>query len=148
MFMSVIGAASRNGIAGSTLVEVMISILLVATAVASTTPIMISAHIAPVEDDIRRQMSLSARQLKETLRNYNTPTPTITLGAPGLPAWHLPEDSSCIACWALEDGDHDATAMVPASLRSAYNARMTYRVATVAAPGAKEVRIYVAWNKP
>jgi hypothetical protein len=60
----------------------------------------------------------------------------------------LPEDSSCPACWALAEGGHDATAMLPQDMRAGYGATMRYTVANVPFAGkpVPKVTIDVEWS--
>jgi len=114
---------------GHALVEVIISAVILAVASAAISSMLLSTYSTPHKSIVKHQMLLAERKLREELRAYVTADTSVTENAPGDPPWHLPEDTNCTHCWALSEGDHNATLMIPESLRVKYSAAMRYTVA-------------------
>lgn len=133
---------------GATLVEVLVGamvLLMMATAVSS---LLLSTFGASKTGQTRYQVALASKKLREQLKAYVTEDTSVLLNAPGNPPWHLPEDTSCESCWALEDGMHDATGLLPDGLREDHAAKMRYAVTSESYRGrrVKKVRIIVDWE--
>jgi Tfp pilus assembly protein PilV len=135
----------RRRIAGTTLVEMLIAILLFAIILTGIFPIFLTVHDAPAQGDARVLAGLQALSLTEQLKNYTTAEPGTSdhlaadacVGCPGAPN-----------CWALAVCDHDVTAMLDPSFRDRWNATMSYTVSEVASGSqiARQVKINVNWQ--
>ena len=126
--------------------------LIISVAAATVSPLLITQRSMGGSEDVRQQMVAAASHLKEMLKNYNTPTTAIIIGAPGSPPWHLPEDSSCALCWALEEGRvHTVDALLPPSLRADYNAKLSYVVTLSPNPytgtAHRNIKISANWSR-
>lgn len=136
---------------GYTLVETMISMLLVATIVTSVFSMVLTAKVGSVKSGNQGKAHLFARQQAEKLKAYIS----ADLAAPGprgtaLPSpdnWKFPGDTS--GNYALAPGVHNVTGNLPGSLVT-LGWTMTYNVTTVAC-GAKtcqKVDFTVGWPGP
>ncbi|MBI3547664.1 MAG: type II secretion system protein [Elusimicrobia bacterium] len=133
---------------GQTLAEVSIAMLLVAIATASTFGVILNAKRGTKKADTKEQMAYYANFLQQELKAYVTARTDITEGAPGIPAWHLPQDESCTNCWALSPGVHKVSGMLPKNLSGPpVNGTLTYEVAIITINGQemREVKIKMDW---
>lgn len=141
---------------GGTLVEMIISILILATAVTAMAIGLINGPAQFANLQHKERMALAANGLLQELKNYVTADAAPVLGAPGdLDAlgrgtWHLPGDNcpdNSYRCWALAPGTHDGSSFLPADLKAApYNAKLLYTVTMVA--GLPKVDATVTWEEP
>ncbi len=125
----------------------MASIILAMTA-AAIGSLLVSVSLAPKRGNAQYEIAFAAKKLREQLKSYVTADTSVTLNAPGNPAWHLPDDSSCTACWALAAGAHKATSMLSGDLRTKYKATMQYTVTWEDFAGRQvpKVKIVVDWS--
>lgn len=112
---------------GGSLVEVVIAGVVLAMCAVTASGLLLSIFTVPRKASVKHEMILAGRKLREELKSYVTADVAVTHSAPGNPPWHLPQDSSCNNCWALEPGGHDATSMLSDELR-AKGATMKYVV--------------------
>ena len=126
----------------------MMASIILAMAVAAIGSLLVSVSLAPKRGNAQYEIAFAAKKLREQLKSYVTADTSVTLNAPGSPAWHLPDDSSCTACWALAEGAHEATSMLSGDLRTKYNATMQYTVAWEDFAGRQvpKVNIVVDWS--
>lgn len=134
---------------GSTIIEVLISAVILASCAVVVGGLLLSTLGFAKRDSTKYEMVLAGRKLREELKSYVTANTSVTLHAPGSPPWHLPEDSSCTDCWALTEGHHNATAMLPQRLRDTYSATMAYDVSWPGAgqPQTPRVEITLSWER-
>jgi Tfp pilus assembly protein PilV len=109
-----------------TLAEVLVSTLLIAIAVATVAAIFVSGGQQDVRIERSTLASTQLQQLLEELENFTTADSSNAADGPG-GGWTLAGDTC--GCWALQEGTHDVTARLPASLRNDAGARLTYTVA-------------------
>lgn len=131
------------------MVELLISMLLLATAVSAILAGMLSAPQNLNRAQRKVQGTQYAEALLQELKNFVIDETLISDGTVSAADWHLPDDTN--PDWALADGDHDATAMLPSAFRSApFNASMTYAVSTVLQNGlpTKSVSVQLSWSEP
>lgn len=135
---------------GFTLVEVSVACLMLGIVSVGMAGLLLTAVVVPKMDNARYEAAFAAKKLREHLKSYVTADTGVTLNAPGNPPWHLPFDSSCDDCWALSNGVHDATAMLPEDLKVNCGATMRYVVGreTYAGRQITKVRIAVDWSAP
>lgn len=135
---------------GVSLIEIIISSLILLMAATAVSILLLSTFTSRKREEAMYGVSLGAKKLREELKSYVTGDTSILLNAPGRPAWHLPVDSSCSDCWALQEGEHDATGLLPASFREKYRAAMKYKVRSEIFRGrvVRAVRINVDWSMP
>ncbi|MDD5656968.1 MAG: hypothetical protein PHF00_06905 [Elusimicrobia bacterium] len=137
---------------GTVLVEVVISILVIAAAVSGLAGALLAAAGAPRQAEVREQAAAHVAGLMEELRFYVTPEPLPDPAAPdggnGGHDWRIRGDAC--GCWALQEGVHDVTGRLPAPFLEAWNARMRYTVAVVAVNGEELRRATVSldWSPP
>lgn len=136
--------------AGAVLAELLVAGIILLMTAAAVAGMLVSVAAASKTAHARYEVSLAAKKLRENLKSYVTEDISVTENAPGNPPWHLPEDAACSSCWALAEGRHEATALLPSSLKSGYNARMFYTVINQSPRGAafRKVVISVEWNLP
>lgn len=113
---------------GSTLIEVVIATMVFAIAAAAAGAVLVSALTVKRTNRARSAMVGEIASLKDELRNYVTADTAVTHGAPGSPPWHMPEDASCNACWALSPGIHDVSARLSEELREEMKGELKYTV--------------------
>lgn len=143
---------------GYTLAEVMVSVVLLAAAMAMVSSVILTVRVHGRHSDRREQVALYSRALEEELKNYVKPEVGVpAAGAPGSPAWHFPSDpcTGCPggpSCWALAVCEHDASVLLPPEFRAPpYNATMRYTVAPVTLVNGQTVlktQIHVQWDEP
>jgi len=95
---------------GFSLLEIMVASIILGMVAVTCATIVMSTYSSFSKDKARYLIAQEANNLKEELKNYVTADLSITLKAPGKPPWHLPDDTSCTDCWALEEGKHEVTA--------------------------------------
>jgi hypothetical protein len=134
---------------GSTLMEVVISILLLAML---TTPIMsvaLSGRMASGRADRRIAAAASIRRLSESLKAYLTADRALARGpGAGLDGWSLPGDLSLLP--AFEPGRHELDPSVWAPALAPFSARVFYTVAArpTALGPQPDVTFSVEWKEP
>lgn len=130
--------------------EVLVSTMLLAMLTVAVSSLLLSMFGAAKAGQARHEISLEAKKLREHLKAYVTADTSVKDHAPGNPPWHLPGDLSCSGCWALSDGTHEASALLPESLRLKYKAAMSYTVTSEIFRGrqVRKVRIAVDWEAP
>lgn len=135
---------------GSILAEALIAALLMGIAVSSVVGGLLSASRSGGRSANRERAAMCTQQLLNELKNYVTADPSPRPEAPGFPAgtWNLPGDPC--GCWALQEGVHDATALLPADFRSRAGASMRYTVSVVDVSGEplRRVQVSVSWQEP
>lgn len=140
----------RLGVRGGTLVEVVISILLVAIASTGIFGALFSASLQAGVSTDQELVALQLQSVLDELRNYVTQDLTNTPDAPGQVVgvnrnWHLQGDAC--ACWALQEGvAHDVSSRLPPEL--AARARLSYRVTSVIVNGQqlRQVKATIDWT--
>lgn len=135
---------------GSALPEVIVAAFIMSFVAVTVGALLLSSNVFSKDTAIKYAMAQEAGRLRSILKNYVTADTSVTLNAPGSPPWHLPEDSTCNQCWALQAGEHDATALLAADLRDKYKATLKY-VVKVEKFGGSEVRkvsIKSNWEMP
>jgi len=135
---------------GVSLIEIIVASMLLVTVAMAVSFLLLSTLTGHQREEATHNVSLGAKKLREMLKSYVTADTSVVLNAPGSPAWHLPEDSSCASCWALEEGTHEATSLLPLSFREKYGATMKYSVKKELFNGreVRNVRISVDWSLP
>lgn len=135
---------------GVSLIEIIVASMILVTVSMAVSFLLLSTLTSRQREEATHNISLGAKKLRETLKSYVTADTSVVLNAPGSPAWHLPEDSSCASCWALEEGAHEATTLLPSDFRAKYGATMKYSVKKELFNGreVRNVRISVDWNLP
>ncbi|MBI5208626.1 MAG: hypothetical protein HY927_01475 [Elusimicrobia bacterium] len=131
---------------GSSLAEVLIATVLLASAVSTVAAVILSGLQQGGLMGTREQVALLTQGLLGELENYVTADPAPSPEAPG-GSWALPGDSC--ACWALEERTHDVTARLPSELRERFGARMSYTVTVEdrAGKAVRRVEARVDWNE-
>lgn len=122
------------------MIEVVVSILLVAIAAAGIFGALFSASLQASVSTDQELAALEVQSLLDELRNFVTEDPSDA-------TWRLQGDGC--ACWALQENVvHDVTARLPAAL--AGRATMNYRVEIVLAGGreVRQVRARLDWSPP
>ena len=136
--------------AGNTLIEVIVACFVMAMTTVAIASLLLSTFAASKREIVQYEITFAAKKLREQLKSYVTADTYVTLNAPGSPPWHLPDDSSCNNCWALAEGEHNATSILSQELRTNYNATMRYTVTKELFLGRQipKVRIVVDWSLP
>lgn len=125
---------------GVALVEVLIAGLLLAIAVSAMMGAMLTSKRSGKRSVEREMAAMESHRLLQGLKNYvavpaeGKEEPDAVEGAPGYPPgsgnWRI-EGDPC-NCWALAEGDHDATSWLSPLFMADYpGARMTYKVSVV-----------------
>ncbi|MDE2509758.1 MAG: prepilin-type N-terminal cleavage/methylation domain-containing protein [Elusimicrobia bacterium] len=135
---------------GSSLVEVVISILLMAMLAVPIMSVAMSGHMAAGRAARRVAAAAAVRRISEHLKAYVTADRTLVRGpGDGDDGWHLPGDQG--AREALGPGRHvlDPTRWLPAEL-TAVGGRISYDVTPRRTPLGIEpdVRFSVGWDEP
>jgi len=132
------------------MIEVVVSILLIAIAAAGVFGALFSASLQASVSTDQELASLQVQSLLDELRNFVTEDTSDGPDAPGAASggtrsWRLPGD--LCGCWALQTGvEHDVTARLPAPL--AGRATMNYRVEVLLFDGreVRQVRARLDWT--
>ena len=134
---------------GSSLIEVIISILLFAM---MTVPIMstiLSGAMSSGRTQRRGEAATAVRRVSENLKAYVTADRSLALGpGVGSDGWSLPGDASGLA--ALQGGPHDLAAGIWLQTLAPYSGSISYDVTDRATPSGPEpdVRFSVSWKEP
>ncbi|MFI5344809.1 MAG: prepilin-type N-terminal cleavage/methylation domain-containing protein [Elusimicrobiota bacterium] len=136
---------------GSSLVEVVISILLLALMATPIMSVALSGHMAAGRADRRVAAAAAVRRVSEHLKAYVTADRTVARGpGDGEDGWHLPGDGS-VARGALDPGHHelDPGLWLPSTLKP-YSGTISYDVTRRMTPSGLEpdVSFSVSWNEP
>ena len=154
---------------GFTLVEVVVAMLVMATAAFGIMGVLLSARKTQASSDRRQVANFYAQLLRETLKEYviaypSSGTPVsgdlTTLRTTINGSWFCPSSNTTCeklpgdgCSWALDAScnPHTADSLLPAWFSGAsgsiYNGHMTYTV-TAGADGGKSVVINVTWTEP
>ena len=146
-----ISSKSSNG---QSIVEIVISILLLAIVAAGIFGVILTAKKQTTKSKAHEDATLSANQLIQELQNYvtalDTTDPLNLSSAPGTPpSWHYPGDTN--TGWALAVGNHEVSTLLPLYLQSApYTAHLTYTVTVVPVNGQNmnQVNVQITWQEP
>ncbi len=144
--------------AGSTFLEVVIAMLLVAVMASSVFSVALTAMSGGGQTMREFVADQASRQLSQTLKNYVTGDNTSTwIRGPGggANAWSMDNptaginDTSCVNCYALSDGTHTITGYMPGWFESTYNGTLSYWVdRPQAGVNMPIVVITVKWDEP
>lgn len=135
---------------GGVLVEILIAILLLASATMAFMGALLSAP-ANIDNAERKVEVLKyGEAVLRELSNYVTEETAAVANAPGSPTpWHLPGDDN--SGWALDAGTHDVTSRLPAELQAApFSATMSYEVSVTMVNGLplRQVDLNLQWQNP
>lgn len=136
---------------GSTLIEVVISILIVAVVTMSVFSVALVGRQSKGRATRRAAAAFAQRRLLEELKNYITADIEAVPGPGAFPnGWGLPGDHC--GCWALTAGTHrlDADVWLPQLAGRPYNGVISYLVTTeaVSVGDLPTVTASVAWDEP
>ncbi|HBL16002.1 MAG: hypothetical protein A2X36_05450 [Elusimicrobia bacterium GWA2_69_24] len=148
--MPVRDIAESSGERGAALAELLVSILILAFAISAVAGVMFTTKLRASASEDQEAAVRHVDMLLQDLRNYVTADTSPIPEAPGAPAWHLPSDQSCVACWALSSGVHDVTPRLPAALRDPpRSGRLTYTVTDVVMNGETlpQVTAELRWDR-
>ncbi len=144
--------------AGSSFLEVVIAMLLVAVMASSVFSVALTAMSGGGQTMREFVADQASRQLSQTLKNYVTGDPTNTWikGPGGGPnAWSMDnptagiDDTSCVNCYALLNGTHPITGYMPSWFESTYTGELSYWVDyPYGASKGPIVVITVKWDEP
>lgn len=142
-------ACPRGRPNGFTLIEILISVLLIAAVVTSIFPLLLTSKLQVVKSGRRGEALNYTRQAMETLKAFTTADPSYPTG-PGSAAqpWTYPGEP-CGGCWALAPGVHDLTQTLPAAFRaSPVNGTLSYTVSDFACGSrtCKQVQFTSNWS--
>ncbi len=144
---------------GTTLVEVLVAILLVAMVTLSVFSVTLTSKRLGGKAERKIAAANAAKRVLERLKNYISADPTAATAsyAPG-GDWGFRDGSmqdSCYPRYALDPGcvPHDVSSFLPAPLRlPPYNMRMIYTVTADFPPGDPNFRptvnVRVDWDEP
>jgi hypothetical protein len=116
---------------GSSLVEVVVSILIAATVAMGVFSVALTGRQSRARVVSRESAAFAQRKLLSELQNYVTADLTSVAGPGGAPnGWGLPGDSC--NCWALSPGVHnlDAAVWLPSLAGAPHDGAMSYTVTT------------------
>jgi type II secretory pathway pseudopilin PulG len=135
---------------GSSLVEVIISILMLALLATPIMSVALSGHMAAGRADRRIAAAAAVRRLSEHLKAFVTADKTVVRGpGGGDDGWHLPGDGGLRG--ALDAGHHelDPAQWLPTTL-TAYGGRLSYDVTPRMTPSGiqPDVSFSVSWDEP
>lgn len=143
--------------AGYTLVEVVIAMLLTAIMVTSVFSVSLTAKQGGGKGGRKLLASQGAKQIANQLRNFVTGDTSVSLANPpgsAFGGWGLTGvggiTDNCpgggTSCWALQNGTHTLTGVLPAAFEAApFNARVSYYVTNTNPPS---VTITTTWTEP
>jgi hypothetical protein len=134
---------------GSSLIEVVVSLLLLAMMTAPIMSAALGAQVFSGRSDRRLAAAAAVHRLSEHLKPYVTADRTAARGpGQGPDGWTLPGDESRLA--ALESGHHDLQAAQWASALAPYSGNISYDVVVRDTPSGPEpdVRFTVTWVEP
>ena len=139
---------------GIILVEVLVGILLTAIITAGVFMAIMSSRQALQKSDVRTQGTAAAKMLLDMLGNFVRPDPAVSQISNVYAPWQCWDfrnphtlAGTCGAGWALSDGLHDVTFLLPTELRTKYSGSLQYTVATNA-NGTKSINSAVSWTEP
>lgn len=134
---------------GHTLVEVVISMLLIALVFSLSMPAFLTGKMAIGRSERRDAAADAIHRLSEELKEFVTADRTIVDGpGTGSDGWSLPGDRS--GTWALAPGTHDLEPATWAAALMPYQGTLSYMVTIRATPSGPEpnVSFRVAWTEP
>lgn len=143
-------AKGGAGQAGVALVELLVAMLLVALAVSAVAGSLLSVSRNRGRLERREQGLLHVNQLLQELKRFVSSDPsaqTADMAPEG--CWNFrdpPPAGACLPGWALSDGAHDASFLLPGAWRAEFGARLTYTVSRPA--GLPEVAARLNWGEP
>ncbi|MFA6031068.1 MAG: type II secretion system protein [Elusimicrobiota bacterium] len=142
-------AARRRGRPnGFTLIEILISVLLIAAVVTSIFPLLLTSKLQVVKSGRRGEALNYTRQAMETLKAFTTGDSSYPTGPGGALPWTYPGEA-CGGCWALAPGTHNLTPTLPASFTGApVNGTISYTVSDFACGSrtCKQVQFSANWS--
>ena len=136
---------------GTTLVEVVIGIMLVAVIGLSLMSIALTSRRNTGRIDRKTAAAMAGKKILDNLKNYVTSDTSASTG-PGIGAggWTFPGDGC--ACYAFADGAHalDAASWLPALAGAPYNASVGYTVTSAVTVNGKQptVALSIKWTEP
>ena len=134
---------------GSSLVEVVISILLLALMATPIMSVALSGHMAAGRADRRIVAAAVVRRVSEHLKAYVTADRTVARGpGDGEDGWQFPGDKSKLA--ALDAGHHELDPLHWAPALTPFGGTVSYDVMVrLTSSGAQpDVSFNVAWKEP
>ncbi|MDD5656971.1 MAG: hypothetical protein PHF00_06920 [Elusimicrobia bacterium] len=132
---------------GAALVEIIISILIIAFGVAGVAGTLLISSRAPKQAEDKERAATYLSSLLEELRTYVTADTAHNDDAPE-PDWKLHGDAC--DCWALKAGEHDVSARLDSDFKDKYKAKMAYTVSLVSKNGEdmRQVKAQLDWTPP
>ncbi|MBI4060396.1 MAG: hypothetical protein HY403_03095 [Elusimicrobia bacterium] len=139
------------GTRGSTVIEVVIGIALVAIVAVSLMSVALTSRQSAGRIARKTAAAMTAKKIEERLKSYVTADTSATVGpGAGADGWTFPGDGC--ACYALSNGTHtlDASLYLPALSSAPYNAAVSYFVANAETVngGQPRVELSVVWTEP
>ena len=140
---------ARVGWCGYTLVETMISVLLVSIVVTSVFSLVLTARISAKKTDRRGQAVFYVRRTMEALKVFVTADTSVP--GPGVGgSWRLSGDTH--TGWALDPLTHNVSSWLPIEFCAAdpSNCSLTYTVTDVSCaspPCHKSVQVSIVWQE-
>lgn len=139
----------RSAQGGFTLVEVVVSMLLLGLITAMCIPAFLTGRKADGRAERRTAASGAIRRVAEELKGYVTADPSLANGpGTGVDGWNLPGDQS--GRRALEAGEHPLNPALWADSLAPFSGRLSYTVSLRATPSGPQpdVTFLVSWEEP
>lgn len=136
-------------IRGHTLIEVVVSMLLISVMAALSMPAFVTGRMAEGRSQRRDAAADAVQRLSEELKNYVTADRTIVDGpGTGADGWSLPGDLS--RNWALAPGQHALDPAQWAAALTPFQGSISYTVTVRNTPSGPEpsVAFRVGWEEP
>lgn len=140
---------SRRLDRGHTLIEVVVSMLLIAVMAALSMPAFLTGRMSEGRSQRRDAAADAVQRLSQELKNYVTADRSIVNGpGAGADGWSLPGDRS--NTWALAAGQHDLDPALWAAALTPFQGTISYAVTVRATPSGPEptVTFQVGWQEP
>lgn len=134
---------------GTTLVEVVVSTLLIGMMTAMCMPVFLTGRMSVGRADRRAAAADAVHGVAEALKGYVTADLSLANGpGTGFDGWSLPGDLS--GRRALESGDHALDSAMWAAPLASYGGVLSYSVAIRATPSGPQpdVSFRVSWVEP
>ena len=141
------GIRSKKTRGGTTLIEIVISSLILGLACAAVMPVFLTSSISVARVDRRQAAVDSIRRLTEELKGYvAADRSSITGPGAGSSGWDLPGDKS--GKWALEGGRHELDPKMWCAFLADCGGTMSYTVTVRATPSGPQpdVSVTVDWD--
>lgn len=142
------GRRARSARRGYTLVETLVAVMLISVVVTSVFSLVLTAKMGSKKTGRRAEALYYVQQYRELLKAYVTADTSVPGPTPG---WVLPGDPC--GCYALSNGTHNLTPLLPASFTGPpASGQLSYTVTDVACGGGgllpcKNVTFNVSWQK-